>query len=738
MGSTATNKIKICRYAFELIHGLSRNKNRILHNEINKGRVRAAEYSDKSAVPRSLLHELSTKPILMHTSQGLQPVELSTEDLVLAGLTNTEKYRRGYAWLDNFLKVAACSEPNGKRLLLERQTKAEIYNLYLNSEEMTACNKSQILDKKEFIKMFSAVPNVSIRKYKTVSGKCNHCATLTVLRQKFSSREHRRGISQLHALHRTTYMGERKAYYQRCAKAEREPDKYMSIIVDGMAQNHTNLPYLANRKEFDPCLDMHLEGVIEHGQSFTMYRTFNNVNADGNLTIHIILKQIEKRLLRQPRVKGKPFTLFLQVDGGSENANKHLLAMCEFLVARKIFTSIELTRLPVGHTHEDIDGKFGTLWKLIRNRCVITPQEYERAMREAFHKEEMPFYMEDIYAVPNYKAFLDSGNIDSQFGKFAKEELTQLCFRFDRFEGDRIHFPLCVRTMYRAYSRDKVYELLETTDPAFCLKYMPAEVLCKWGPLAEDNIYHTDVDGIHLLQTIPLDPITPAPFTPEYLLKFNKTFRKVMASPFGKLYPHKQEWESFKDQYPLDASVEAYVARPEAQYEIPLRNVLFGYLPQIESLPQSILPVLPPLDATSTSVEDYRAERVMVATHSIQWANNGIQPRLTVPSRLDLVAGEEGIANMESSLTAFYDNMEITRENLETKTVPILQSICKHYGIRFLVKGKKGQLIDSILVHFNVEQPVENQASNANSTNPPAQVPMTIVPAVQVVAGRSG
>jgi hypothetical protein len=51
-----------------------------------------------------------------------------------------------------------------------------------------------------------------------------------------------------------------------------------------------------------------------------------------------------------------PEKIYWQVDGGSENANKYCIAICELLVANTSIREILFTRLPVGHTHEDIDG----------------------------------------------------------------------------------------------------------------------------------------------------------------------------------------------------------------------------------------------------------------------------------------------------------------------------------------------------------------------------------------------
>lgn len=71
-----------------------------------------------------------------------------------------------------------------------------------------------------------------------------------------------------------------------------------------------------------------------------------------------------------------PDTVYHQIDGGVENTAKAALAICELLVARRLTRKVVLTRLPVGHTHEDIDAVFGNIWRELMNCKVITPQEY--------------------------------------------------------------------------------------------------------------------------------------------------------------------------------------------------------------------------------------------------------------------------------------------------------------------------------------------------------------------------
>ena len=58
----------------------------------------------------------------------------------------------------------------------------------------------------------------------------------------------------------------------------------------------------------------------------------------------------------------KPEKVYIQVDGGSENSARAVFMACEHLVSRKFCPLMVLSRLPVGHTHEDIDSRFGKIW----------------------------------------------------------------------------------------------------------------------------------------------------------------------------------------------------------------------------------------------------------------------------------------------------------------------------------------------------------------------------------------
>jgi len=167
-------------------------------------------------------------------------------------------------------------------------------------------------------------------------------------------------------------MGEKEAYYSRCLEAMRDPEHAMSINTDGMDQFKTTIP--RNIGDIPQC-GQHLQGVIEHGQEFVIYRTFDNVRKDSSLAIHCMLLQIERRLRRDVELNRKsPDTLFVQMDGGSENYNKTTFAIYALLVACGVFKTIICCRQSRGHGHLDADQKFGVVSRNTRKKHINTPQ----------------------------------------------------------------------------------------------------------------------------------------------------------------------------------------------------------------------------------------------------------------------------------------------------------------------------------------------------------------------------
>lgn len=169
-----------------------------------------------------------------------------------------------------------------------------------------------------------------------------------------------------------------------------------------------------------------------------------------------------------------------QVDGGGENTAKTALAICELLVARRLTRRVVLTRLMVGHTHEDIDAIFALIWQYMKNKKALTPQIYASMVAMACKNKATKVDVVDLWAVPDYSKYF-KGVIHPDIGRYAKGrhliqsfsaylsattclpagKWSQLQIIFEAVDhGDdvamREKYPLGVKVSHRAYSRDEV------------------------------------------------------------------------------------------------------------------------------------------------------------------------------------------------------------------------------------------------------------------------------------------
>ncbi|XP_053405149.1 uncharacterized protein LOC128558899 [Mercenaria mercenaria] len=174
-------------------------------------------------------------------------------------------------------------------------------------------------------------------------------------------------------------MLERKYYYRKRDASRKNPDAYMSLIVDGMDQSKTNLPHFTGRlpkniKGTD-LLKTHITGVINHGHGgFHTYVDLNEYPHDPNLTINVLLKMLKRTA--QQHMNQLPPVLYIQADNcGRENKNRYVMAFCELLVTERIFDEVHLSFLYVGHTHEDVDAAFSHVAERLRKTDVEILQD---------------------------------------------------------------------------------------------------------------------------------------------------------------------------------------------------------------------------------------------------------------------------------------------------------------------------------------------------------------------------
>lgn len=536
----------VCRTAFQLAYGIGKSYIEVIVRSIKDFEVNLEPPLDDRAVISSHYEYLFIK---MAEDRGLQ---LTRDQLAALRVPNSPTSVLCYSWMLIYFDVIGDLIPNSDGEIHIEPT--DIKEIWAEYKEDTNFAGESYLCAEAFGRMWDiCFPHVKIREYKAVTGKCGTCGDLSHARRTFRDSESRTLITYLHAMHRTFYMGERFQYGIRRRHAMEHPNEYCSIISDGMAQGHCELPWLGQTSHFSQPLVQHFQGCLNHGRNFTVYRTFHNVMHDSNAQLHSFLLCLEQTA--QEKGGELPDTVYYQIDGGSENTATIIYGMCELIVAKRLTQKIVLTRLPVGHTHEDIDGRFGVIWVSMRTSFVLTPQKYKETVIGAFAKNA-PVQMKDLWVIPDYAQVLKPC-MDRSFQRYAKMEWTQLQFIFQAVPIDE-NFPLGVKTTYRRYSADKVCEVVKTSDEQ--CGFQVKNVITKTYPPATEQ---TDTDparpeGMYLLSKFPnATAIRPVGFKVGSRAEFDRT----MAAVRKKLPKESAAWEEFARDVPDSDDAQQYLEK---------------------------------------------------------------------------------------------------------------------------------------------------------------------------------
>jgi hypothetical protein len=393
-------------------------------------------------------------------------------------------------------------------------------------------------------------------------------------------------------------MGEKLLYYQRRAEAANSNGEIGSIIIDKMGTHATQLPLLSNLNSFKSVFPVTVTGAISHGNNeTTFYLSTPNVSTGAAYTIHCVLSELRKLYIRNGR---KPLKkVYIEIDGASDNVAKAVLAACEHLVFKKFCPYIILARLPVGHTHEDIDSRFGKLWVYMRDKHIYTFDEFSDVIKNAFGDSGNVF-VQPIFAILDYKSYYDKFIDKHLVDKYSRMDSTQLYFKIQPSRVSDIEVGstnpgsnLLVRTNYRKFGQEYTVFLKENPtidgELAADLPYKPVLLKSAWMPESGLNApcpfpatcnsscpCKERAPGISFLASIPSGRPQPLEFEKGWYNKFSifvdkvdQTFRRRKEDVYADYWQHFASY-----QMPQSESVNAYAS--EHDIDSPLGQYLYG------------------------------------------------------------------------------------------------------------------------------------------------------------------
>ncbi|KXJ22492.1 hypothetical protein AC249_AIPGENE2579 [Exaiptasia diaphana] len=272
----------------------------------------------------------------------------------------SNRMRMADLWfLETVRNLANVMPDRNRKELPSSYTIKKMYELYIKDSKTGSVPLSRF----QFRRMWKEYhPEVIIPKTNRFT-KCGTCVLIDEhIRSKTTKEEKLHWITEREK-HMELQSGERKKYQKHQKKAEQRPDKYMSVIIDGMDQSKTHLPHWRQvsklEGEYAGFMKTHVTGLISHGERTAMcFLDFLRSPQDANPTTNCLLSHF-----------------------------------------RYIFKKVRLSYLMVGHTHEDIDQMFSRISVTLRKSDAVTLEELKSIIRKSYHPTPMTSYVENHYDI---------------------------------------------------------------------------------------------------------------------------------------------------------------------------------------------------------------------------------------------------------------------------------------------------------------------------------------------------
>ena len=215
---------------------------------------------------------------------------------------------------------------------------------------------------------------------------CDRCDELrTALRDHIMTAKSTATLNVSRKEHLDFIAMERLEYQKKRDRARLNTNECLSIIIDGEDQSAFGLPQFTTcvKSQRGHALKVKLVGIL-HQQLENKLSLYTMTQEHGTGANHVI--EIIHRFLCRMRSEGPlPPKFFVQLDNCSrENKNQYVMGYFDLLVATKVFQSVEVGFLPVGHTYEDVDQAFSQTSARLRVRPAITLEDLHSELRGAY------------------------------------------------------------------------------------------------------------------------------------------------------------------------------------------------------------------------------------------------------------------------------------------------------------------------------------------------------------------
>ena len=290
--------------------------------------------------------------------------------------------------------------------------------------------------------------NIRLVRTKGTLSACKVCTNYQMRILKAKSDHERNELKRLRQEHVDKQRRERVHYYQHREEAFSNSEQVLSLIIDGMDQNKTNIPLLSRTTSSSKVVKQRVIGVKVHAVQNYVYLVDDTVQGGGNLIIEVLRRTLLD-LEKDGKLPCKNPTLYVQMDNCSENKNRTVFAFFNDLVEKDVFEELYAGFLMVGHTHEDIDQFFSIIAKHLSKWETICPdiESLKQEILKAFATEKLASECPKIFEIHAPEVFDCTTFYQNHINQKLAQHTIPHQYRFKKFDGT----VLCHYKMWAAY-----------------------------------------------------------------------------------------------------------------------------------------------------------------------------------------------------------------------------------------------------------------------------------------------
>ena len=277
------------------------------------------------------------------------------------------------AFIEVFAESFADALPDEDVKVLPYRSIDGIYQEFEQEHQARGFRKGDYIGYSQACHVFKTqIPHIRLARNKGTFSTCKICDNYQIRILASKSKDERDKLKAMRKEHVAKQRKERDAYYIHRERAIMYPESYLSIIIDGMGQDKTNLPIGSSKIELGKNLEQRIVGVKVHGVKNYTFVLEKSVRGGANLMADV-LRRVLLDLEKLGKLPTRNPTLYVQFDNCSENKNKTLFSFLDHLVESGVFKTVNVGFLMKGHTHDDIDQFFSVISKHLRKATTICP-----------------------------------------------------------------------------------------------------------------------------------------------------------------------------------------------------------------------------------------------------------------------------------------------------------------------------------------------------------------------------